>query len=76
MDAFSHMVTQLTHPVTHKTITKKEYTTFCKEYIFQKLQDKKFGESFCKKFDIFDWPLSILIDEKNAKTYIKNYYIT
>lgn len=54
------------------TVTRKDYQSFCKEYIFNKLKDEKFGEAFCKKFGIKDRSLSILSSETFARELIES----
>jgi hypothetical protein len=34
----------------NRKISKKEYDSFCKEYVFEKLKGKTFGLAFCEKF--------------------------
>lgn len=43
---------------TKKTVTKDEYEIFCKEYVFDSIKGIRFGEAFCKRFDINDSMLS------------------
>ena len=35
----------------HKKISRKDYEIFCKEFVFDKIKGKSFGESFCERFD-------------------------
>lgn len=37
-----------------KTISKQDYELFCKEYIFDNLKGKSFGQAFCERFQIQD----------------------
>lgn len=75
MNAFSHMTRQLDRSKVEShqpnSITKSEYEIFCKEFVFEKLKGVQFGESFCKKFHITDYVLSILTNEASAMKYIK-----
>lgn len=54
-----------------KQITKQEYELFCKEFVFEKLKGKKFGESFCEKFGYNNFMLKDFTDD-TAKRVIKN----
>lgn len=44
----------------NKQISKQEYETFCKEFVFQKLQGISFADAFCNKF-------------KFNKTFLQNF---
>jgi hypothetical protein len=56
-------------------ITKQEFDSFCKEFLFDQIKgDYKLGEAFCKKYDEPNYVLSILPD-KSAKAHIKKFYI-
>lgn len=63
---FEHMKNKSTK------ITREEYDLFCKEYIFDKLKDKKFGEAFCERFGIEDNAISILQNESFTKELIES----
>jgi hypothetical protein len=56
-------------------ISKNEYTTFCKEYIFEKLKGIHFGTAFQKRFGVRDRVISMFSDEKDAMEHIERYYI-
>ena len=61
---------------TNKLISKQEYEVFCKEYIFDQLKGKKFGQAFCERFDIVnDMVVKLLIDEDIAREMIEENYI-
>lgn len=55
-----------------KTVTKYDYENFCKEFVFEKLRGKNFGEAFCKKFDFNDTFLRGLSDQ-TAKLHIEKF---
>jgi hypothetical protein len=55
-----------------KTVKKCDYENFCKEFIFEKLRGKKFGEAFCQKFDFNDLSLKNLSDQ-TAKFHIEKF---
>lgn len=55
----------------NKKISKKEYELFCKEFVFEKLKGKKFGEAFCEKFGYNNFMLRNYSDE-TARRVIKN----
>ena len=56
-------------------ITKQEFDSFCKEFLFEQIKgDYKFGEAFCKKYDEPNFVLSILPD-RTAKAHIKKFYV-
>lgn len=54
------------------TVSRQDYETFCKEFIFNSLKDEHFGESFCKRFGISDLTISILKDEHFTKQLIES----
>jgi hypothetical protein len=53
-------------------ISRVDYETFCKEYIFNKLKGESFGNAFCKRFNITDRTISILKSENFAKQLIES----
>ena len=53
-----------------KTVSKKDYTVFCDEFIFDSLRGLTFGQAFCERFDITDNMLSIISDD-SAKFLIE-----
>lgn len=53
-----------------KFVSRTEYEEFCKEFVFQKLCDKKFGEAFCEKFGFNEFLLKLVSDE-TAKDMIE-----
>lgn len=54
------------------TVKRKDYESFCKEFIFNQLRGEHFGESFCKRFGISDTTISILKDEVFTKQLIES----
>ena len=79
MNVFGHMVTELSAEAYKDTdfvpISKHEYDLFCKEYIFEKLKDTRFGVAFQKRFGVRDRVLSILSDQTHAMHHIEQYYV-
>lgn len=69
-DAFGNMLLESNLREEPKTISKTEYEVFCKEFMFEKLKDKSFGEAFCEKFNIEDYFLAHFSDE-TAKYHIE-----
>lgn len=53
-----------------KKISMSEYEVFLKEFIFEKLQGKSFGQAFCERFDFNDTFLRALSDE-SARLHIE-----
>ena len=75
MNAFNHMASFLNR-TTNKLISKQEYEVFCKEYIFDQIKGKRFGQAFCERFDIVnDMVMQLLIDEDIAREMIEENYI-
>lgn len=56
----------------YKTVSKKDYDKFCKDYIFLKLKGVGFGKAFCEKFDIDHFIIASLPDE-SAKGFIEKH---
>ena len=79
MSVFGHMVTELSaeayKDIDFEPISKHEYEIFCKEYIFEKLKDTRFGVAFQKRFGVRDRVLSILSNETHAMDHIERYYV-
>ena len=75
MNVFGSMVRELSAEAYKDTdftpISKNEYTTFCKEYIFEKLKGVTFGTAFQKRFVVRDRVLSMFIDDKDIIQHIK-----
>jgi hypothetical protein len=56
-------------------ISKKEFESFCKEFLFEQLKgDINLGEAFCKKYDEPNYVLSILPDN-SAIEHIRKFYV-
>jgi len=53
-----------------KCVSKKEYEKFCKEFVFEKIKGKRFGEAFTEKFGFNGLTLNKLSDEV-AKYHIE-----
>ena len=45
------------------TISKEDYEIFRKEYVFDRLKGKSFGQAFCERFNIEDYWLENFTDE-------------
>lgn len=60
---------------TNFKVTKQEFDSFCKEFLFEQIKgDHKLGEAFCKKYNEQNFVLSILPD-RTAKAHIKKFYV-
>ena len=60
---------------TNFKITKQEFDSFCKEFLFEQIKgDFKLGEAFCKKYSETNFVLSILSDTR-AIEHIKKFYV-
>lgn len=57
----------------NKTISKKDYKIFCREFIFEKIKGKKFGVAFCEKFNILS--TVVYLDDITAKKVIENKFV-
>ncbi len=55
-----------------KTITPEQYEEFKRVIVFEKLKGKTLGQAFCEKFDISDYMLSNIKDDKEATFLIEN----
>jgi hypothetical protein len=58
-----------------KMISKQDYELFHKEYIFDQLKGSRYGEAFCKRFQIDDPVVSRIIDADLAIEMIEEIYI-
>ena len=47
------------------------FNQFKKEFVFDKLQGKRFGKAFCEKFGIDDYLLSNIKDDVEAESIIQ-----
>jgi hypothetical protein len=52
-------------------VSKVEYEQFKKEFVFEKLKGKRFGESFCEKFGVSSPVLSIMKNEEETDFLIQ-----
>jgi hypothetical protein len=79
MNVFGSMVTELSAEAYKDNdftpVSQEEYAVFCKEYIFEKLKDIKFGTAFQKRFDVRDRVLSMFSEQSDAMQHIERYYI-
>ena len=57
------------------SISKTDYETFQKEFIFDTLKGKRFGKAFCEKFHINDAVIECMIDEDLVREFIEERYI-
>jgi hypothetical protein len=53
------------------SVTKQEYETFLKEYVFEKLKGISLGKAFSEKFNVRDRVLQIFSDDEEAIKHIK-----
>jgi hypothetical protein len=51
-------------------ISKEDFDTFYKEFIFQKLKGEKLGEAFAKKFNIRDRVLYMFSNDEDVLSHI------
>ena len=74
MNTFDHMITNLCITAykdnDFKSVTKKEYNEFCKEYVFEKLKGINFGTAFQKRFGARDRILSMFSKQEDAMSHI------
>lgn len=74
--AIQHITNQILNIRKDKiTITQKQYDQWHYEYIFDALDNVRFGESFCNHFNIIDYILAYTLDIQYCKDYIKKIYI-
>jgi len=76
---FHHLNHANSSTVKHlKSIDRKEFDRFCKEYIFDIIKGDSFGVSFCKRFGILDYLLLYTYKndyDKAVKHIIKTGYL-
>jgi regulator of sigma D len=76
MNSFESMVATLQHLENwtdhseKKTVARAEYELFCKEYVFDQLKEIRFGEAFCKRFNIDDQLINTVSND-TAKYHIE-----
>ena len=69
-DAFANIMRSGFSTEDQITISKEDYEIFRKEYMFEKLKGKTFGQAFCERFDVDDYFLKNLSD-KTARYHIE-----
>jgi hypothetical protein len=57
------------------SVSAEEYQVWCHGYLFDALQNLRYGQSFCNAFDISDNVLYYETDTDWADNYIQNYYV-
>lgn len=56
-------------------ITKSEFETFCKQFLFEQIKGEiRLGEFFCKKYGTANYVLSTL-SNRLAKHHIEQFYV-
>lgn len=58
------------YKISSKKVLKKDYDLFCKEYLFDQVKGKPFGQSFCERFKITD-PILSRISNDTARYHIE-----
>lgn len=66
---------QTSGAVKFHTVDEEEYQNWKHGYLFDALQDLRYGQSFCNAFDITDNILFYERDMDWADDYIQNYYV-
>lgn len=61
-DAFANIANLGISQGSEKTISREDYEIFCKEFSFEKLKGKTYGEAFCERFNIDNYILANLSD--------------
>lgn len=56
-------------------ITEQDYDQWQREYVWDALQDQRFGQSFCRAFGIKDFIVYYERDWVRADAYIRRNYI-
>lgn len=74
LNAFNHMVSFLDKQPKPE-ISKQEYEIFRKEYIFEQIKGKRYGQAFCERFNVNDMVVNCLVDEDIAREMIEENYI-
>ncbi len=69
---FNQLMEKRQANINERTVSLSDYEIFCKEYMFEQLKDIAFGKAFCKKFDIQDRVLNILMSRNSAEQHIKS----
>lgn len=57
------------------SVSAEEYQVWRHGYLFDALQNLRYGQSFCNAFDISDNVLYYETDTDWADNYIQNYYV-
>lgn len=68
---FSDAITSLDSIINkNRDVSKTDYENFCKDFLFDKLKGKSFGQAFCERFDFNNLLLKHLSDA-TAKYHIE-----
>lgn len=74
--AMSSNLTQNSGITFTRYVQENDYSQWQKEYVWDALQNQRFGQSFCNTFDIKDLILYHERDWVRADAYIRRNYIT
>jgi len=62
-------------PKTGHVVTHEQYQQWAAGFVFEALRDQRYGQSFCRKFDITDNILYYASSVSDADRYIRENYV-
>lgn len=65
----------LQEPTENRKISAEEYRQWAAGFVFEALRDQRYGQSFCRRFDIGDNILYYASSVSDADRYIRENYI-
>ena len=73
--AMTHSLKQNNAVVKFYTVSVEDYEAWRYGYLFDALQNLRYGQSFCNHFDITDNILFYARDHEDADDYIRKHYV-
>lgn len=62
-------------PSLFQTITQDQYQDWQRGFVFERLRDQRYGQSFCNHFGITDYVLFYKVDWESADQHIRTVYL-
>jgi hypothetical protein len=64
-----------TEPRNNALVSAEQYQQWARGFVFEGLRDQRYGQSFCRQFNITDNILYFERDYQTADAYIRKHYL-
>jgi len=65
----------LQEPTPNQPVSREQYRQWAAGFVFEALRDQRYGQSFCRQFDIKDNILYYASSVSDADRYIRENYV-